>query len=82
MVVADNEIDETKKCRQEINDNFDSHSDAAIRRWAHCPMKHIQALLEATGCRHRASACVVLPRRPPWSTNLLKQHKTLTKHNF
>jgi hypothetical protein len=42
MVVADNKIDETKKCRQEINDNFDSHSDAAIRRGAHCPMMHIR----------------------------------------
>jgi hypothetical protein len=40
------------------------------------------ASLEATGCSHRASACAVLPRRPPWSTNLLKQHKTLTKNNF
>ena len=26
--------------------------------------------------------CVVLPRQPPWSTNSLKQHKTLTNHNF
>jgi hypothetical protein len=40
------------------------------------------ASLEATECHHRASACAVLPRRPPWSTNSLKQHKTLTKHNF
>ena len=34
-----------------------------------------KASLGATGCRHRASACAVLPRRPPWSANLLKQHK-------
>ena len=42
------------------------------------------ASLKATGCSHRASACAVavLPRRPPWSTNLLKQHKTLTKNYF
>jgi hypothetical protein len=40
------------------------------------------ASLEATGCSHWASACAVLPRRPPWSTNLLKQHKTLTKNYF
>jgi len=46
------------------------------------PWSTSRASLEATGCRHRASACAVLPRRPPWSTNLLKQHKTLTKHNF
>ena len=36
----------------------------------------------ATGCRHRASACAVSHRRPSWWTNSLKQHKTLTKHNF
>ncbi len=28
-----------------------------------------RASLGATGCRHRASACAVLTRRPPWSTN-------------
>jgi hypothetical protein len=33
-----------------------------------------KASLGATGCRHRASACAVLPRRPSWSTNSLKQH--------
>ena len=39
--------------------------------------------LEATECRHLASACAVLHRRLPWSTILLKQHKkALTKHNF
>jgi hypothetical protein len=41
-----------------------------------------RALLEATGCRHWASACAILPWRLPWSTNLLKQHKTLTKQKF
>jgi hypothetical protein len=32
-----------------------------------------RAPLEATGCRHWASACAVSPWRPPWSTNTLKQ---------
>ena len=41
-----------------------------------------RASLDATGCRHRSSAPIVSPWRPPWSTNSLKQHKTLTKHNF
>ena len=41
-----------------------------------------RASLEATGCLHRASACTVSPRRPPWSKNSNKTHKTLTKHNF
>ena len=81
MVVANNKIDINKKCRQ-IDDDFDGHGDAAVRRGAHRPMEHIQASLEATGCRHRASACVVLPRRPPWSTISNKTHETLTKHNF
>jgi len=40
------------------------------------------ASLEATGCSHRASACALLPRRPPWLTNSLKQHKTLKKTIF
>jgi len=30
-----------KKCRQ-IVDDFDGHSDAAVRRGVHCPMEHIQ----------------------------------------
>ena len=41
-----------------------------------------RASLEATGCRHRASACAISPRWPPWWTILNKTHKTLTKHNF
>ncbi len=28
-----------------------------------------KASFEATGCRHRSSAWVVSPRRPPWSKN-------------
>ncbi len=74
-------INDNKKRRQ-IAGNLDGHGDAAVRRKAHCPMEHILASLEATGRRHRASACVVLPRRPPWSMISNKTHKTLTKHNF
>ncbi len=81
MVVANNKIEDNKKCRQ-IDDDFDGHGDAAVRLEAHRPMEHIQASLEATGRRHRASACVVLPRRLPWSTILNKTHETLPKHNF
>jgi hypothetical protein len=81
MVVANNKIDDNKNCRQ-IDDNFDGHGDAAVWRKTHRPMEHIQASLKATGRRHQASGCVVLPRRPPWSTILNKTHETLTKHNF
>ena len=31
---------------------------------------------EATRCRHWASACTTLPRRLPWSTNLLQTQNT------
>jgi len=41
MVVANNKIDATKKCMQ-LDDNFDDHAYAAVRRGAHRPMKHIQ----------------------------------------
>ena len=41
MVVANNKIDDNKKCRQ-IDDDFDGHGDAAVRREAHRPMEHIQ----------------------------------------
>ena len=69
MVVGNNESTATKNA-------------GAVRRGAHCPMDHIQGFIEATGCRHWASACAVLPQRPPWSKNLKKTHKTLTKHSF
>ena len=48
-----------------------------IARWSTS-----RASLKATGCRHWSSACTVLPRQPPWTTNLNETHKTLTKHNF
>jgi hypothetical protein len=39
--VANNEIDNNKKCRQ-IAGNFDGHADAAVQCVAHCPIAHIQ----------------------------------------
>jgi hypothetical protein len=38
--VANNEIDDNKKCRL-IDGNFDGHVDAAVRCGTHCPMEHI-----------------------------------------
>jgi hypothetical protein len=35
------QIRRDKKCRQ-IDDDFDGHGDAAVRRGAHRPMEHIQ----------------------------------------
>ena len=40
------------------------------------------ASLEATGCRHRASACTTLLPRPPWSTNSLQNTKHQQKTIF
>jgi hypothetical protein len=78
MVVGENKSAAKKKSRQ-IEGNFDCHGNAVVRRGAHRPMEHI---LKATGCRDRASASAVSSRHLPWSTNMLKQHKTLTNHNF
>jgi hypothetical protein len=41
MVVANNKINNAKKCRQTAG-NFDCHVDAAVQCRAHRPMNHIQ----------------------------------------
>ncbi len=46
MVVANNEINNDKKCRQ-IACNFDCHVDAVVQCWAHRPMEHIQGSLRS-----------------------------------
>ena len=58
------QIGDNKKCRQFAGD-FDCHADVAGQCEAHRPMEHIQASLEATGCGHWASACIVSPRGAP-----------------
>ncbi len=45
-----------------------------IARWSTS-----RAFLEASGCRHRASACAVLPWQPPWLTILAANKKNTTK---
>jgi hypothetical protein len=81
MVVANNEIDEAKNAGKSMAilmaTAMQWYDAGHIARWITS-----RASLEATGCRHRASACAVLPRQRPWSTNSNKTHKTLTKHNF
>jgi hypothetical protein len=81
MVVANKEIDETKNAGKLTTISMamamQRYNVGRIARWSTS-----RASLEATECRHRASACAVLSRRPPWSKNLNKTHKTLTKHNF
>jgi len=81
MVVANNKIDETKNAGKlttiSVAMAMQRYDAGHIAQWSTS-----RASLEATGCHHLASACAVLPRRPRWSTNLNKTHKTLTKHNF
>ena len=83
MVVGNNESATTKNTGESlailIAMAMQRYDAGRITRWSTS-----RASFKATGCRHWLSACAVLPRprRPPWSTNFLKQHKTLTKHNF
>ncbi len=81
MVVGDNKLTATKNADKSLVISMamamQRYDARRIARWSTS-----RASLEATGCCHRASACAVSPRRPPWSTILNKTHKTLTKHNF
>ena len=81
MVVGDNESTATKNAGESMAIStamaMQRYDAGHITRWSTS-----RASLEATGCRHWASACAVLPRQRPWSTNSNKTHKTLTKHNF
>jgi hypothetical protein len=81
MVVANNEIDDTKKCRQ-IAGIFDGHADAGVQCTTHCPMEHIPGftrshwMLPLGKCLHRIA---------PTAAKVIDfgcKHKSLTKHNF
>jgi hypothetical protein len=81
MVVANNEIDKTKNAGKLTTISM----AMAMQRYdvgRIAPWSTSRASLEATGCRHQASACAVLSRRPPWLTNLNKKHKTITNTTF
>jgi len=64
MVVANNEIDETKNAGKSTTISMamamQQYDVGRIDQWITS-----RASLEATGCCHRASACAVSPRRPP-----------------
>jgi hypothetical protein len=81
MVVGDNKSTTTKNAGESMAISIAMamqwYDAGLIARWITSG-----ASLKATGCSHQASACAVLPRRPLWSTNSLKQHKTLTKNYF
>jgi hypothetical protein len=79
--VANNEINDSKKCRK-IAGNFDGHADAAVQCVMHCPMEHIPGFTRSHWMppsgkclRHIALAAAKV-------INFGCKHKSLTKHNF
>ena len=78
MVTANNKISGNKNPRQMLAISITMPmwqcNAGRIAQWSTS-----RALLEATGCRHRASACAALPRRPPWLTNYSKAQNTNEK---
>ena len=81
MVVTNNEIVEDKNAGKLL-------ATLIVMRMRQYDVGHIaqlstsRASLEATGCRHWASDCPILPLGPPGSLKLVENTKTLTKHNF
>jgi hypothetical protein len=68
--VDNNKIDDDKNAGKLLVISF------TMRMWCYDVGRITQwstsrALLEATRCRHWASACIALLQRPPWSTILL-----------
>jgi hypothetical protein len=70
-----------KKCRQ-INDNFDCHGDAAVRREAHRPMEHIQGFTRSHWMPPSGECLRRIAPAAAMVDDFEKTHKTLTKHNF
>jgi hypothetical protein len=70
------QIKHNKKCMQ-IDDDFEDHVESSGTMQGASPneAQPARASLEADGCRHRASACIALPWRPPWSTISVKNTK-------
>ena len=81
MVVGNNELTTTQNAGKLlailIVISMQRYDAGHIAQWSTS-----MASLEAAGSHHQVSACALLPRRLPWSTNLKETHKTLTKHNF
>jgi hypothetical protein len=75
MLVGNNELAITKNAGKLlailIAMQMQRYDPGWIDRWSTS-----RASLEATGCRHWASARIALPRRPPWSTISVKTQNT------
>jgi hypothetical protein len=80
MVVANNEIEETKNAGK--SNDFDGHGDAAVQRGAHRLMEHIQGFTRSHWMQPSGECLRRIAPAAAWSTNSLKQHKTLTKNYF
>jgi len=68
--VGNNKIDDDKNAGKLLVISF------TLRMWWYdvgriAQLSTSRASLEATGCRHRANACIALLQHPPWSTILL-----------
>jgi hypothetical protein len=81
MVVAMNEINDGKKCRQ-IAGNFDCHADAVVQRGVHCPMEHIQAFPRSNWMPPLGECLRRIALEAAMVEDFGCKQKTLTKHNF
>ncbi len=74
MVVGNNESTASKYAGESmaisINMAMQRYNAGRIAQW-----NTSGASLEATGCRHRSSACAVSPQRLPWSAILVENTK-------
>jgi hypothetical protein len=81
MVAGDNESTTTKNAGKSVAISIamamQRYDVGRITQWSTS-----RASLEATGCRHRWSDCIILPWQLTWSKNSNQIHKTPTKHNF
>jgi hypothetical protein len=79
--VANNEIDNNKRCRQ-IAGNFDGHADAAVQCEMHRPMEHIPGF---TRSHWMPPSGKCLRRFVPAAAKVINfgcKYKSLTKYNF
>jgi hypothetical protein len=68
---------------QKIKGNFNHHANVVVQYGTHDPMEHIQGFTRSHWMPPSGEClclCAVLPRRLPFSTNLLKKNITLPKN--
>jgi len=65
-------IDDVEKYMY-LTGHFDDHTGATMQYDVHLPIEAVHGYTGSYRCRHWASICTVLPRRPPWSSILAKK---------